>query len=79
MHPVLLLAVLGVAIVVAFSAGSYFGFDKGYEKGNFDGVHNASRSATSAMTTLMTEGILIAQPDGKTKKYLLTPVESNKN
>ena len=78
-HPAVLLTVLCGAIVVGFSGGAYFGFGKGYAQGSFDGVHDASRSATSAMTTLMTKGFFIAQPDGKEKKFVLQPVEANKN
>ena len=52
------------------------GYQKGYKTGDFDGRHEANRSALTAFTESMTDGFSIKHGDGSIKTYVLRPVET---
>lgn len=67
--------IVGVGVACA-AGGAVIGYDHGYKKGDFDARHEASRSATSAISQVMTSGVHIKQPDGTEKTFVLQPVET---
>lgn len=70
--------VLGVGVACA-TGGALIGYHNGYKQGDFDGRHEAARSAIFSLSEMMTSGIAIGQPDGTAKTVVLKPVDVVKN
>jgi len=68
-----------VSGAAGIAVGGLVGYAKGYKQGESSGRYDASRSASNATVEMMTRGVVVKQPDGSGKTYVLTPVESTKN
>lgn len=67
--------VVGVGVACA-AGGAVIGYQQGFKTGDFNGRHEANRSALTAFNETMTHGVSIKGADGSVKTYVLTPVEA---
>jgi hypothetical protein len=68
--------VLVLALLASFGLGALlvWSLSNKYDQGHHDGRLATQRSAALMLSTLMSEGFIVRQTDGKDVRYVLKPV-----
>jgi len=73
-HPLVLASLLLVATCTGAAVGGWAGFAKGRIEGTMVGQLKGHREVFGALSTLMSQGMVVRHADGSDKRYVLKPV-----